>query len=222
MSITYANDTALSYAHGASDVPLSYETIGQAFDRAVAAHASRTALVSRHQKIRWTYREFQEQVDAMAAGLVALGLEPGERIGIWSPNCAEWAVIQYATAKAGLVRKGQPDITSDFSLGGLASAGGRPSAGGYPVKIPVIDLAEVGAGGGSIARADAGGALRVGPESIRSGASARATPTRGRAHAARRQVHVPPRAALLRARGWGESRSRPESRRRRRRERRGR
>ncbi len=103
MSITYSNDTALSYAHGASDVPLSYETIGLAFDRAVAAHASRTALVSRHQKIRWTYREFQEQVDAMAAGLVALGLEPGERIGIWSPNCAEWAVIQYATAKAGLV-----------------------------------------------------------------------------------------------------------------------
>jgi len=103
MPLHYANETRESYAHGASDVPLSYETVGQAFDRAVAAHPTRTALVSRHQKIRWSYREFQEQVDAFAAGLVALGLEPGERIGIWSPNCAEWTVVQYATAKAGLI-----------------------------------------------------------------------------------------------------------------------
>ena len=103
MSLHYTNDTRLSYAHGASDTPLRYETVGQAFDQAVAAYSSRTALVSRHQKIRWTYREFQEQVDALAAGLVALGLEPGERIGIWAPNCAEWTVTQYATAKAGLI-----------------------------------------------------------------------------------------------------------------------
>ncbi len=101
MAIFYANDTSVSYAHGASDQPLSYETIGGAFDRTVAAHSARSALVSRHQKIRWTYRELQEQVDAMAAGLVALGLEPGERIGIWAPNCADWTVTHYATAKAG-------------------------------------------------------------------------------------------------------------------------
>jgi fatty-acyl-CoA synthase len=100
---THGADPALSYAHGASDQPLLYETIGNAFDRIVAEHPSRTALISRHQKIRWSYRKFQEEVDGIAAGLIALGLEPGERIGIWSPNCAQWAVTQYATAKAGLI-----------------------------------------------------------------------------------------------------------------------
>lgn len=103
MPIQYANATRDSYAHGASNVPLGYETIGATFDRIVAEHPARTALVSRHQKIRWTYRAFQEQVDALAAGFVALGLEPGDRIGIWSPNCAEWTVTQYASAKAGLI-----------------------------------------------------------------------------------------------------------------------
>ena len=94
---------SLSYTHGAFAEPLMYETIGNAFDRIAAQFPGRTALVSRHQQIRWSYRKFQEEINALAAGLVALGLEPGERIGIWSPNCAEWAVTQYATAKAGLI-----------------------------------------------------------------------------------------------------------------------
>jgi fatty-acyl-CoA synthase len=94
---------ALSYVHGAADVPLIGETIGVHFDRAVARWGDRPALVVREQGIRWTYTELKEQVDAFAAGLLALGLEPGERVGIWSPNNAEWVITQFATAKAGLV-----------------------------------------------------------------------------------------------------------------------
>ena len=92
-----------SYVSGTSAVPLIGDTIGQHFDRTVARWPDREALIVRQQGIRWTWREFAEKVDAFAAGLVALGLEPGERIGIWSPNNAEWAVTQFATAKAGLV-----------------------------------------------------------------------------------------------------------------------
>ena len=93
----------LSYDQGLTRLPLMYETIGNAFDRIAATYPSRTALISRHQKIRWSYREFQGQIDGIAAGLLALELEPGDRIGIWSPNCAEWAVTQFASAKAGLI-----------------------------------------------------------------------------------------------------------------------
>ena len=92
---------ALSYAHGATTTPLIGETIGVAFDRTVARHGSCHALSVRQQGIRWTYRQLGERVDAFAAGLIALGLAPGERIGIWAPNCAEWVVVQFATAKAG-------------------------------------------------------------------------------------------------------------------------
>jgi fatty-acyl-CoA synthase len=92
-----------SYVHGASDIPLIGETIGVHFDRIVERHGERDALVVRHQNIRWNYRELQRQVDAFAAGLVALGLNPGERVGIWSPNNAEWVLAQFATAKAGLI-----------------------------------------------------------------------------------------------------------------------
>ncbi len=96
-------EPALSYAHGASNVPLIGETIGRQFDRTVARWGERPALIVRQQGIRWSYRELGERVDAFAAGLLALGLEPGERIGIWSPNNAEWAVTQFATAKTGLI-----------------------------------------------------------------------------------------------------------------------
>ena len=94
---------APSYAHGSSPKPLIGETIGVHFDRAVAQHADRLALVVRHQGVHWTYRELSQKVDAFAAGLLALGLDPGDRVGIWSPNSAEWVVTQFATAKAGLV-----------------------------------------------------------------------------------------------------------------------
>ncbi|MBV8613540.1 MAG: AMP-binding protein, partial [Acetobacteraceae bacterium] len=93
----------LSYAHGASDVALLGETIGANFGRAVARWGDRPGLVVRQQGVCWSYRELAERVDAFAAGLLALGLERGERVGIWSPNNAEWIITQFATAKAGLI-----------------------------------------------------------------------------------------------------------------------
>jgi len=92
-----------SYVHGASDVPLIGETIGQLIDRIAARWPDRPALVVRDQGVRWSYAEFLAEVDRVAAGLVALDLEPGDRIGIWSPNKAEWVVLQFASAKAGLI-----------------------------------------------------------------------------------------------------------------------
>ncbi|MFT5510687.1 MAG: fatty-acyl-CoA synthase [Hyphomicrobiaceae bacterium] len=94
---------ALSYSSGPSTKSLIGETIGVNFDRTVALHGDRLGLVVSAQGVRWTYRELSERVDAFAAGLLALGLEPGDRVGIWSPNNAEWVVTQFATAKAGLV-----------------------------------------------------------------------------------------------------------------------
>lgn len=92
-----------SYVHGASAQGLIGETIGRYFDAACARHAEREALVVRHQNLRLTYAELRERVDALACGLMRLGLKAGERIGIWSPNNAEWALTQFATAKLGLV-----------------------------------------------------------------------------------------------------------------------
>ena len=93
----------LSYAHGASDVPLLGETIGANLERVVARSPQAEALVCRHQRVRWSYRELNERVDALARGLVAAGLQVGDRVGLWSPNCAEWVLVQFATAKAGVV-----------------------------------------------------------------------------------------------------------------------
>src|SRR5579872_4456407 len=92
-----------SYVCGVSSIPLIGETIGVHFDQAAARWNSREALVVRHQRIRWTYAELKERVDAVAAGLLALGFQPGDRVGIWSPNNAEWVLTQFATAKAGLI-----------------------------------------------------------------------------------------------------------------------
>jgi fatty-acyl-CoA synthase len=94
---------AQSYVHGASAVPLIGETVGVNFDKAALRWGGADALIVRHQNVRWTYAELKRRVDAFAAGLLALGLEPGDRIGIWSPNNAEWVVTQFATAKAGLI-----------------------------------------------------------------------------------------------------------------------
>ncbi len=94
---------SLSYVHGASTTPLLGATVGTAFDRTVARWPDRPALVVRSQNVRWSWRELAERVEALAAGLVALGLAPGDRVGIWSPNNAEWLLTQFATAKAGLI-----------------------------------------------------------------------------------------------------------------------
>ena len=92
-----------SYVHGASTLPLLGETIGANFDRTVSRWGDRPGLIVPPQGVRWSYRELGARVDAFAAGLLALGLRPGDRVGIWSPNNAEWVITQFATAKAGLI-----------------------------------------------------------------------------------------------------------------------
>jgi len=93
----------ISYDHGVSDRKLIGETIGAFFDRTVETHRDREALVVRHQNVRWSWGELGRRVDDLAAGLLTLGLERGDRVGIWSPNTSEWTLAQFATAKAGLV-----------------------------------------------------------------------------------------------------------------------
>ncbi len=95
--------TKPSYDKGATDVPLIEQTIGAYFDESCARYAPREALVSRHQGVRLTYAEFRRRVDALACSLMRLGLAKGDRIAIWSQNNVEWALTQFATAKAGLI-----------------------------------------------------------------------------------------------------------------------
>ena len=94
---------ALSQARGASQPPLREQTIGQALDEAVRRWPHREALVVVHQGLRLSWAELARLADELAAGLLALGLQAGDRVGIWAPNCAEWALTQFATARAGLV-----------------------------------------------------------------------------------------------------------------------
>jgi fatty-acyl-CoA synthase len=93
----------VSYASGPSSEPLVGETIGGNLDRVAAAHPGVECLVSRHQGLRYTYAEFVAAVDECARAFLALGVEQGDRVGIWSPNRAEWALVQYATAKVGAI-----------------------------------------------------------------------------------------------------------------------
>ncbi|MEV0660273.1 AMP-binding protein [Actinomadura luteofluorescens] len=93
----------LSYASGVSAAPLLGDTIGANLDRTVAAHAERDALVERASGRRWTYEQFSDDVEAVALGLRDLGVVKGDRVGIWAPNCAEWMLVQYATAKLGAI-----------------------------------------------------------------------------------------------------------------------
>jgi fatty-acyl-CoA synthase len=92
-----------SYASGTSDKPLLGDTIGDNFDRAVATFGDREALVEHATGRRWTYRQLADEVNAVAQGLVDLGVGKGDRVGIWAPNCAEWTFTQYATAKIGAI-----------------------------------------------------------------------------------------------------------------------
>ncbi|MBO3744847.1 AMP-binding protein [Streptosporangiaceae bacterium NEAU-GS5] len=96
-------DVQLSYASGASARPLLGETIGENLERTVARVPDREALVDVAAGRRWTYAEFDAAVNEVALGLLALGTSKGERVGIWAPNCAEWVLTQYATAKIGAV-----------------------------------------------------------------------------------------------------------------------
>jgi fatty-acyl-CoA synthase len=92
-----------SYLCGQANEPLLYETIGACVDRIAATYPDKEALVVRHQDIRWTFSEYKAEIDALAAGLISLGVEPGDRVGIWSPNRVEWCLTQFATAKIGAI-----------------------------------------------------------------------------------------------------------------------
>jgi len=92
-----------SYAAGETSQPLLEETIGANFERTVAAHGDNEALVEVATGRRWTYAELNADVDALARGLMGAGIAKGDRVGIWAPNCAEWTIAQYATAKIGAI-----------------------------------------------------------------------------------------------------------------------
>jgi fatty-acyl-CoA synthase len=95
--------TQLSYSHGISTTPLLGETIGDSLRRIAAAHPDADALVDLPAASRWTYRSLDAAVDVVARGLLAAGIEKGDRVGIWAPNCAEWVLLQYATARIGAI-----------------------------------------------------------------------------------------------------------------------
>lgn len=98
------NQTSIpSYVCGTGNTPLLYQTIGEAFDATATAHGHRDALIVRHQSVRWTYDKLAREVCQLAAGMLELGLAPGDRLGIWAPNCVEWVVTQLACAKAGII-----------------------------------------------------------------------------------------------------------------------
>ncbi|WP_409282909.1 AMP-binding protein [Pseudomonas putida] len=92
-----------SYTRGRQDRPLLTQTIGQAFDATVARCCDSEALVSRHQGLRYSWRQLAEQVEIYARALIALGVNTGDRVGIWSPNCAQWCILQLASAKVGAI-----------------------------------------------------------------------------------------------------------------------
>ncbi len=92
-----------SYVSGVSDAPLLGDTIGDNLDRTVVRHGDREALVDCASGRRWTYSQLRVEVDAMARGLLAAGIGKGDRVGIWAPNCAEWLLVQYSTAKIGAI-----------------------------------------------------------------------------------------------------------------------
>jgi fatty-acyl-CoA synthase len=95
--------TELSYSHGTSALALLGETIGQNLRRVAAASGDQEALVDVPSGRRWTYRQLDADVDTVALGLIARGIEAGDRVGIWAPNCPEWVLLQYATARMGAI-----------------------------------------------------------------------------------------------------------------------
>ncbi len=93
----------VSYACGTTETPLMGMTIGEKFDEIVSRFPDNEALVVYHQKIRWTYADLKREVDTYAKAFMGLGIEKGDRVGIWAPNCSEWVVTQFATAKIGAI-----------------------------------------------------------------------------------------------------------------------
>src|SRR5215813_13638452 len=98
-----SSEVMLSYSHGGSGSALLGETIGANLRRMAARLPDAEVLVDAPTGRRWTYAAFDDETDTLARGLIAAGLATGDRVGIWAPNCAEWALLQYATAKAGVI-----------------------------------------------------------------------------------------------------------------------
>lgn len=92
-----------SYYCGSATDQLIYKTIGQHFDDTANRYPDNDALVVVHQDIHWTFKQYQHEIDRFASGLIALGIKPGDRVGIWATNCVEWCITQYATAKMGAI-----------------------------------------------------------------------------------------------------------------------
>ncbi|WP_136680875.1 AMP-binding protein [Neptunomonas sp. XY-337] len=92
-----------SYTSGVSEKPLIGMTIGDKFDEIAAAYPDNDALIVRHQGLRYSYKELQTAVDKAARAFLAIGVQPGDRVGMWSPNCAQWTITQFATAKVGAI-----------------------------------------------------------------------------------------------------------------------
>ena len=93
----------LSYVRGSTDIPLSDATVSRFLLETAAKFPERPAVIFREQNIRWTWQQFADEVDVLACGLLSLGVEPGDRVGIWSPNRAEWLLTQFATARMGAI-----------------------------------------------------------------------------------------------------------------------
>src|SRR5579863_3664961 len=93
----------LSHVRGATDIPLSNATLSRFLLETAGQFPDRPAVVFREQNVRWTWREFANEVDVLASGLRALGIQAGDRVGIWSPNRVEWLLTQFATARIGAV-----------------------------------------------------------------------------------------------------------------------
>ena len=164
----------LSYSHGASATPLIGQTIGENLESTVARWPDNEALVVPFQGVRLTYAAFDDAVDTVARGLLARGLAKGDRLGIWSPNCAEWTIVQYATAKLGVILVNiNPAYRSHEVQYALAQSGCRvlvaaPSfkTSDYRVMIDEVrpalaaleDVVYLGTDGWDALRSDASGA----------------------------------------------------------------
>ena len=138
--------TGAAHAIGRNDLALLEETIGSAFDRTVAAHPDHEALVVPFQNVRLTYRQLAERVDQLARGLMAMGLRVGDRLGMWSPNNAEWVYVQFAAAKAGVVLVNvNPAYQTEELRYALAQSGCRAviSATGFKTSDYARMIAEV-------------------------------------------------------------------------------
>ncbi len=138
--------SALSYSSGESGSPLLGDTIGANFDATVRAHGSREALVDGPTGRRWTYAELAADVDALAHGLLGIGIGTGDRVGIWAPNCAEWILTQYATAKIGAIlvninpayRTRELEFVLNQSGTGLLVAAARLKTSDYAAMIAEV------------------------------------------------------------------------------------